>query len=434
LPGRAPSHANRLPAFSLEESFLGPLQSGHMSTTAPQKRLILGLLWTAFFVAYLDRTNIAVAGPTMMKALDMSPQTFGYVLASFTAGYALMQIPGGMFADRFGAKRMLIIALLIWSLFTGLTGLAVSVGMLIAVRFFFGVGEGLENGAHFKAIGDTFTSHERSAASGIFHTALALGPAFVAPIAALTIASAGWQTLFLLFTIPGVLVAALIWGLFPAVTGNPDTDRAEDAGDGSATFGSMIARPLAWLPFAAYLLFNVAFWGLLNWMPSYLSAERHIDLKSLGYIASIPYLCGFCGLLILGYLGKGLLYRYRPLLLGASYLLAGLGLFLAFTADNVVSSVAGLSFGAFFLYGGFGPFWAVALDVVPGKLRGTFSGFVNFGGQIGGFFSPIVVGSIVQNTKSYSGGFVFMIGALILAGATMVAIQQGQRLPQPATV
>jgi nitrate/nitrite transporter NarK len=95
--------------------------------------------------------------------------------------------------------------------------------------------------------------------------------------------------------------------------------------------------------------------------------------------------------------------------------------------------VLGLSFGAFFLYGGFGPFWAVALDVVPGNVRGTFSGFVNFGGQIGGFFSPIVVGTIVQNTKSYSGGFVFMIGALVLAGATMVAIQQGQRLPQAAT-
>ncbi len=415
----------------MKESFASPRQSDQMSTNAPKKRLILGLLWTAFFVAYLDRTNISVAGPTMMKALDMSPQTFGYVLASFTAGYALMQIPGGMFADRFGAKRMLIIALLIWSLFTGLTGLAVSVGMLIAVRFFFGVGEGLENGAHFKAIGDTFASHERSAASGIFHTALALGPAFVAPIAAFTIASSGWQMLFLLLAIPGVIVAALIWGFFPATTGNPRTDHAEDA-TGTGSFGEMISRPLSWLPFAAYLLFNVAFWGLLNWMPSYLSAERHIDLKSLGLIASIPYLCGFCGLLILGYLGKGLLYRYRPLLLGASYLLAGLGLFLAFTADSVVACVAGLSFGAFFLYGGFGPFWAVALDVVPAKLRGTFSGFVNFGGQIGGFFSPIVVGSIVQNTKSYSGGFVFMIGALILAGATMVAIQQGQRLPQPA--
>jgi sugar phosphate permease len=393
------------------------------------KRLVLGLLWTAFFVAYLDRTNISVAGPTMMKAFDMPPQVFGYVLASFTAGYALMQIPGGMLADRFGAKRMLIIALLVWSLFTGLTGLAASIAVLIAVRFFFGVGEGLENGAHFKAIGDTFGSQERSSASGIFHTALALGPAFVAPIAAATIAHAGWQTLFLLFTIPGVLVAGLIWRFFPAVTGTP-ADAKNDEPSGS--FGTLIARPRSWLPFAAYLLFNVAFWGLLNWMPSYLSQERHIQLASLGYISSIPYLCGFAGLLTLGYLGKGLLYHYRPLLLAVSYALAGLGLYLAFSAGNITNSVLGLSFGAFFLYGGFGPFWAVTLDVVPGNVRGTFSGFVNFGGQIGGFFSPIVVGAIVGNTKSYSGGFVFMIGALVLAAATMLALQQGQELPRRA--
>ena len=394
-----------------------------------KKRLVLGLLWTAFFVAYLDRTNIAVAGPAMMKGLNMSPQVFGYVLASFTAGYALMQIPGGMLSDRFGTKRMLIVALLVWSVFTGLTGVAASIAVLIAVRFFFGLGEGIESGAHFKAIGDTFPSQERSAANGIFHTALALGPALVAPVAAFTIAQSSWQTLFILFTIPGLLVAALIWGFFPAVTNT----RGEDAGEEhSGTFGEMIARPSAWLPFAAYLLFNVAFWGLLNWMPSYLSAERHIDLKTLGVLASIPYLCGFCGLLILGYLGRGVFYRHRPLLLGASYVLAGLGLYLAFTADSITNSEIGLSFGAFFLYGGFGPFWAVTIDAVPGNLRGTFGGFVNFGGQIGGFFSPIIVGTIVQNTKSYSGGFLFMIGALILAGAIMVAIQQRQHLPPTA--
>jgi len=230
-----------------------------------------------------------------------------------------------------------------------------------------------------------------------------------------------------------LLVAALIWRFFPAATGSNETTAAADAGTGPATgFGELIARPRTWLPFVAYLLFNVAFWGLLNWMPSYLSAERHIDLKSLGLIASIPYLCGFCGLLSLGYLGRGVFYQYRPLLLAASYVLAGLGLYIAFTAADVAVSVMGLSFGAFFLYGGFGPFWAVSLDVVPGAFRGTFSGFVNFGGQIGGFFSPIVVGTIVQNTNSYSGGFVFMIGALIIAAGTMVAVQQGQRLPAPS--
>ncbi len=388
------------------------------------KNLILGLLWTAFFVAYLDRTNISVAGPTMMKALDMSPQVFGYVLASFTAGYALMQIPGGILADRFGAKRMLVIALLVWSLFTGLTGLAASIGILITVRFVFGVGEGLENGAHFKAIGDTFASHERSAASGIFHTALALGPAFVAPVAAAN--DRGHRLANALHAVHDSGRAGRRTDLALLSRHNRTPTDRDDTSTG--TLGSMLATPRTWFPFAAYLLFNVAFWGLLNWMPSYLSAERHIELKSLGFIASIPYLCGFAGLLILGYLGKGVLYRYRPLLLAASYVLAGFGLYLAFTAGDATGSIFGLSFGAFFLYGNFGPFWAVALDLVAGNLRGTFSGFVNFGGQIGGFFSPIVVGTIVQNTKSYSGGFIFMIGALILAAAAMAVLQRREKL------
>lgn len=393
---------------------------------ASVKRLTLTLLWCEFFVAYLDRTNIAVAGPSMSKALGMTPQAFGYVLAAFTAGYALTQIPGGLLADRFGAKRMLIAALLVWSVFTGLTGLATSVAALVVIRVLFGVGEGLESGAHFKALGDTFSSSERSSASGIFHTSLALGPAVVAPVAALTIAAYGWQTLFILFTLPGAIMALLIWRFFPAVTANPETATVE-----RGSMGDVLARPIAWLPFAAYLLFNVAFWGLLNWLPSYLSAERHIDLKTLGFLASVPYLCGFFGLLVLGYLGRNVLHAYRPLLLAACYLLAGAGLYWAFTAGTIGGCVAGLSFGAFFLFGNFGPFWAVALDLIPAVVRGTFSTFVNFGGQIGGFFSPIVVGAIVGQSKSYAGGFELMIVALLVAAATMVAIQQGQRLPQP---
>src|ERR1700722_13968746 len=83
------------------------------------KRLVLGLLWIEFFTAYLDRTNISIAGPTLMKTFALSPHLFGYVLAAFTAGYALMQIPGGMLADRFGVRRMLVIALVLWSIFTG---------------------------------------------------------------------------------------------------------------------------------------------------------------------------------------------------------------------------------------------------------------------------------------------------------------------------
>jgi MFS family permease len=180
-----------------------------------KKWTMLTLIWLMMFVAYLDRINISVAGPTIMKSLHMSPAVFGIVLSSFTFGYAILQIPGGYLADRFGARKILVVALIWWSLFTGMTGLAFSAGLLIIVRTLFGVGEGLENGAQFKLIGDFFTSSERSSANGLFLTAIALGPAFVAPVSTWLLARVGWHGLFLLFTIPGVIMAILIWKLIP---------------------------------------------------------------------------------------------------------------------------------------------------------------------------------------------------------------------------
>jgi MFS transporter, ACS family, D-galactonate transporter len=96
---------------------------------------VLGLIWLLQFVNYLDRVNISVAGPSMMKALSIDTASFGFVLAAFTVGYAVMQLPGGILADRFGAKVVLMCAPLLWSLFTGLTGLIESTAALIAVRF-----------------------------------------------------------------------------------------------------------------------------------------------------------------------------------------------------------------------------------------------------------------------------------------------------------
>ncbi len=279
------------------------------------QRRVLTLLWVEFFTAYLDRTNIAVAGPTLMKSLAITPQLFGYVLAAFTAGYAVMQVPGGMLADRFGVRRVLVAALLVWSLFTGLTALAASAGALIVIRFCFGLGEGIESGAHFRALGDTFNSRERSTASGILHTSLALGPAIAAPLAAAIIGAYGWQALFVWFAVPGVIVAALVWAFFPKTTGQPRSHAVK-------TGGNPLQRgPRLWSMFAAYLCFNVAFWGLAGWMPSYLSSERHIELKALGFAASVPYLFGFAGLLVLGWMARTVLYERRAQLVAGAYVL-----------------------------------------------------------------------------------------------------------------
>jgi sugar phosphate permease len=402
-----------------------------------RERLVLALIWLMMFVAYFDRINITVAGPALVKALDLAPAAFGLILAAFTFGYALMQIPGGVLADRFGSRPLLIFALVFWSVFTGLTGLATSFAVLIVVRVLFGLGEGLENGAQFKLIGDYFSARERSSANAVFLTALSLGPAVAAPLAAWLVVHTGWRQLFFWFTLPGLLVAALLFVLLPrtAPPASPQTASAPSRG-----WRNALRNGTSWLAFAAYLCFNVAFWGFIGWMPSYLNTSRHIALAQLGFVASTPYLWGFAGTIVVGWLGSTLFARHRPALVGIAYLLAGASLYVAFSAEGVGQSITGLSCAAFFLYGGFGPFWAIALDLIAADMRGSFTGFVNFGGQIGGFFAPIVVGAIVTQTKSFSGGFAFMIAALLLAAGSLFSLEitsnrrvtRGDAQPRPA--
>ncbi len=402
------------------------------------KYKVLLMVWLLQFVNYLDRINLSIAAPTMMKELSLKPNLFGFVLAAFTFGYAIAQIPGGYLADRFGAKRVLIVSPILWSAFTGLTGLAASLVALIIVRVLFGMAEGLSNGPSFKFIGDYFPAEQRSAANGAYLSALALGPAFVAPIAVWFLGRVGWQGMFFWFTIPGLLMALFIWRVIPKTSPNQsrahatvEADFARAANTAQAesatNLGGVIKRPVSWLIFFAYMAFNVAFWGFLGWMPSYLSMARHIELKNLGYASSIPYIAGTCGLIIFGLLGSKVFYRYRCLMVATLYLLAGVSLYVTYNVSTPEQSIIGLSAAAMFLYGGFGPVWSLVLDLTPQSARGAFSGFVNCGGQIGGFFAPIVVGYIVNETASFTGGFLFMIGALVIGALCFIALQMARR-------
>src|SRR5216683_3475987 len=101
-------------------------------------------------LTYLDRLNLAIAGKYIQDELSLSTHTMGWVLSAFLLGYSLFQIPGGWAGDRYGPKNILTGAILLWSLFTALTGLAPDLilsrwvgvaGSLMIVRFLVGVGE-----------------------------------------------------------------------------------------------------------------------------------------------------------------------------------------------------------------------------------------------------------------------------------------------------
>jgi len=375
----------------------------------------LFLIWLMMLVAYFDRINLAAAGPQIIKDLSLTKTQFGYVLSAFTLGYALMQAPGGYLADRLGSKRLLVLAILVWSAFTAFTGLAGSLLVLLVIRVCFGVGEGIENGAQFKLVGDHFEPQERSLANGLFLTSLALGPALGLPLATWLISQYGWHVLFYVFAVIGVIVG---WVLHLFLPSDPASSSAPSHGSSAGIFRSLSF----WLCAGGYLCFNMAFWGFLGWIPTYLKNERHI-VAGFATVTSLPYFCGFLGLLLAGRLGSTVWRSYRPALVGACYFCGALFLLVVLFASNLNLFMFGLSLAGFFLYGGFGPFWAIAIDQAPPESRGAFTGWVNFFGQVGGFVSPIIIGMLYDKMKSFSGALSFMIGSLVLGACVMVALQ-----------
>ena len=158
-----------------------------------------------------------------------------------------------------------------------------------------------------------------------------------------------------------------------------------------------------------------------------------IELKNLGYSASIPYIFGFLGMVLFGWLGSKVFFRHRTILTAMCYLSAAVSLFITLRVSTVGACVAGLSATALFLYGGFGPYASIVLDLAPRNMRGAFAGFINTGGQIGGFVAPIAVGYIVRDTGSFTGGLLFMVGGLLVAALCYLTLTPMSRAEKPRT-
>src|ERR1035437_5915353 len=108
--------------------------------------ILVGWMFLISAIAYLDRVNVSIAGRAIEEEFHLTDIQLGYILSAFVLGYALFQAPGGRIADRFGPRVVIALAVLWWSVFTFVTamvpvGIALSVALLIAVRFALGIGE-----------------------------------------------------------------------------------------------------------------------------------------------------------------------------------------------------------------------------------------------------------------------------------------------------
>src|SRR5689334_7523356 len=188
-----------------------------MSFPSKQKGAAAGfvLLYLAFCISYIDRAAISIALTQIGKEFNLQASDLGIVISAFFLGYAIMQVPGGWLADRFGSKIVVIVTIAMWSLFTVMTGFAASLASLIAIRFIFGIAEGGFPPASIKGIAELFDKKARPKVSTLLTSSNYAGSMIAPLVMAPLIIWLGWRHAFAAIGVAGIAFAIVYWVSVP---------------------------------------------------------------------------------------------------------------------------------------------------------------------------------------------------------------------------
>lgn len=376
--------------------------------------VILTLLFLISVITYIDRVNISVTARQMMPALGLSEVQMGQVFSAFVLGYALCQIPGGWLGDQWGARRVLTLAVIWWSLFTGLTAVAAVIpladligvlGSLFCVRFLIGVGEAAALPNFNRAVANWLAPQERGLGIGIAIGGIGVGSALAPPVTAWLMVNYGWQSAFYAAGGLGLLVA-ILWFLFATdrptqhprvnagelalIQGTSPSSRTGDAGP--VPWHTFARTPTLWWLVASYSCLGYVAYVYMSWFYLYLVNVRGFSVLRGAVFASAP----FVAITILCPLGGWATDRLALRLgvnrgrgyVGATGMgLAAVAILFGALSDTPWLAIGLLSLGAGFLYFSVGAYWNSTVDLSR-RHAGTLSGVMNTGANIGGSLSP----------------------------------------------
>ncbi|WP_420105660.1 MFS transporter [Herbaspirillum huttiense] len=375
------------------------------------KYLVLVLLYLGWCVSYIDRAAITFAATQIASEFALKPSDLGILLSSFFLGYSLLQLPGGWLADRYGSRPVIVISILLWSVFTGVTGMAWSVTSLVVIRFIFGLGEGAFPAASVKGVAENFSREERPKMSSLLMSSNYIGsmlaPLLIAPL----IMHFGWRAVFHTIGIAGLVFALVYWFCVRPVRPGKDGPKAIN----KEAFAALLRMPLMWKIVAVWFGLSIINKGLDSWMPTYLMTVRGLNLKAVGLLLPLPYIMAGLSTAIGGWVMVRFFDGREKLLLIASSLLTAVFVYCMYTAVTVEGVIAWQCLAYFFKSFVLATCIALPTKLLQAQMVGSGVGMVNLGGQLAGFISPLVIGFLVSAFANYDYAFSFLIGAALFS-------------------
>jgi len=391
---------------------------------------ILAILVAMSFIAYFLRTNLSFSAPEMKADLGLDEIQWGYILAAFTAGYAIFQFPGGLLGDRFGPRRILAGIAVTWAVLTAVTSLVPgpeggSVVLIIASLMLMRFLVGATHAPVFPVINASvvrwFPPGGWALPLGLSSTGLTLGGAAAAIAIPWMVTAYGWRLTFVVISPLGLVISWLWWWysrdnpedhrsvnreeaeFILAGREDPEESAAEDLapeGDRPADWLRVLKNRDVLLLTLSYSSMNYVFYIIFNWFFYYLVEVRDFSATDAGFVASAQWIAGAAGAALGGWLCDlmckrlGLRWGCRwPIIIGMS--ISALLLLIGALHPAPWIAVTAMVLLFFFNQLNEGPYWATSV-AIGGKHAGAAGGVMNTGANAMGVVNALLVPILSQ--------------------------------------
>ena len=410
--------------------------------------LIMVMLFITVVINYLDRSNLSIAAPALKDEFGLDTVHEGLILSAFGWTYAAMQIPGGWLVDRVSPRVLYAAALILWSAATFFMGFAGSFVILFVLRLAVGALEAPAYPINNRVVTTWFPERERATAIGFYTSGQFVGLAFLTPVLAWLQHHYGWHMVFVSTGLLGI-VWGVLWfmvyreprqfkganaaeiELIQQGGGVVDLDRR--AREKKAPFswndlGLVMSKRKLWGVYLGQFCLTSTLWFFLTWFPTYLVKYRGMDFIKSGFLASVPFLAAFVGVLCSGVLSDFLIRRGATVGLARKLpIILGLLISTSMIGANFTDSTPWVIFFlavAFFGNGLASITWSLVSTLAPVRLLGLTGGVFNFVGNLSSICTPIVIGFLV--TKDSFAPAIVYVSSLALLGALSYILLVGK--------
>lgn len=422
---------------------------------------LLPLLFLCYVIAYVDRANVSLAKLTMSKDMPaFNDDVIGFGAGIFFLGYFLLEIPGSLIVERWGARRWITRIMITWGIMAAVTAIVKTPNQFYLVRFLLGLAEAGFFPGVIVYLTHWFTARDRARAVAMFivatPTAQLVSPKITNIILRIgtddvvngvpvhhpeLFGLEGWQWVYILWGVPAVVLGVVV---FFTLTDRPrdarwladderaaleaelERDRAKRAAGKKMTVLEALRHPKVLLLSLAYFGGTTANYGIEFFLPSILQNWYNLKLNAITWLVLLPPIVALAGQLFVGWNSdrtkERRFHAVVPILLGA------LALALApFTQGNLTLTIACFMVAAGGIKAYQPAFWALPSLFLTSTAAAGSIGLINSIGNLGGFLGPRVLGYLKEHTGSFATGVTCLAGSMFVTATIIFFLGLGHK-------